>query len=81
MVGRVESRVGGESFKIRWYKRKSPKSKQFIKTDMDLEEVEDASVILWGFSSARTENSFKIERVYQLKLEKIYQEHDTFMRE
>ena len=69
------SRVDNSAFMISWYKRRS-RSNTYVKSNLPLDEVEDASVMIWGFSSNRTETSFKIESLYQIRIQQLYKEHD-----
>ena len=76
-VGRITRRLSEDTFQICWFK-KQPRSTKYVATEQ-FDVIEDASVILWGFSSERTENSFNISSVYFLRLKKLYEEHDVFM--
>ena len=65
---------------ISWFERKS-RTNTYEESNLGHDLVEDVSVILWGFSSRRTNNSFDIDAVYQLRLKEIYAEHDSFLSE
>lgn len=79
-VGRVESRASDDSFYISWYEKR-PRSKTYIRCNLPLDEIEDQSVMIWGFSCNRTETSFDIDSVYKLKIDKLYEEHDRMMND
>ena len=63
---------------IQWFERK-PRTKTYLKADVPLDKIDDSSVILWGFTSNRSESSFDIEAIYQKRLKLIYEEHDSFV--
>ena len=75
-VGRVASRASDNSFNISWYEKKS-RSKTYTKSNLPADEIEDASVILWGFSSNRTDISFDIDPLYKVRISRLYDEHDS----
>ena len=63
---------------IQWYEQ-IPRTKTFVKANFPLDEIDDASVILWEFASNRNETSFDIEIVNQKRIRKLYEEHDSFV--
>lgn len=78
-IGRVVERVEDNSFMIQWFKRKS-KTKTYLKSDLPLDKIDDASVILWGFTANRSESSFEVEAFYQKRIKILYDEHDSFVK-
>ena len=78
-VGRVESRADETSFYMRWFVKKTERN-VYYESDLSLDIIDDASVILWGFGCNQSSTSFEISSYYKLRIREMYSEHDKSLK-
>ena len=79
-VGRVTEVLPGGKFVINWYARKKGNKNNFFAMKVNgklyLSVQENASVILWGFSEQRLEDSFVVSNYWMAKIRSDYEVYD-----
>ena len=64
---------------MRWFVKKTERN-VYYESDLSLDIIDDASVILWGFGCNQSSTSFEISSYYKLRIREMYSEHDKSLK-
>ena len=81
-VGRVKQMLPGRKFVIQWFGRKSGRGKTFTALlgedgNPSLSELDMASIMFWGMSENRLENSFTLSQSWLETIRLDYEKLDS----